>query len=235
MKAFLLAAGLGTRLQPLTDKKPKCLLPIHGKPMLEVWLRHLAKCGVHEVLINTHYLHEQVEQFAKQWFNSPKLILKHEPSLLGSAGTLHHNRDFIHKEKSFLVCYADNLTAFDVSLLLKTLRSYQAKRPLGVMALHHSSEPWRCGIAELDQEGWIQKFEEKPRNPKSNLANSGLYVFANEALNFLPHNTPSDIAHDFIPKLLPRLLGLEMQVPLIDIGTPEAYERANRKSLSSEL
>ena len=66
MKAFLLAAGLGTRLRPLTDSVPKCLLPINGKPILEIWLEKLAECGVEEVLINTHHLADQVEGFIQE-------------------------------------------------------------------------------------------------------------------------------------------------------------------------
>ena len=62
-KAFLLAAGLGTRLRPLTNEIPKCLLPIGGKPLLQIWLEHLGKHRVNEVLINTHWHHEKVEEF----------------------------------------------------------------------------------------------------------------------------------------------------------------------------
>jgi mannose-1-phosphate guanylyltransferase len=230
MKAFLLAGGLGTRLRPLTDQTPKCLLPIHGRPMLEVWLSQLAQCQIDEVLVNTHHLHKQVETFAQTWKSTPKLRLAHEPSLLGSAGTLSANRSFVENEEIFLVCYADNLTAFDVSALAKALRAKIKERPLGVMALHRSEEPHRCGIATLDEKGWIHEFVEKPQNPKSNLANSGLYAFHRDALDLLPAKTPADISYDFIPKLIPRLLSLEMNAPLIDIGTVEAYENAQKLS-----
>jgi len=227
MKALLLAAGLGSRLRPLTDKTPKCLLPIQGKPMLQIWLEMLARANVDDVLVNTHHLHEQVEEFARHWSGQCRLTLSHEPVLLGSAGTLRANVDFVKDEALFLVCYADNLTHFDVSLLAKLLQSRLAENPLGVMALFRSDEPWRCGIADQDAHGWIRKFEEKPKKPLSNLANAGLYAFSREALKFLPEKDPADIGHDLIPKLVPRLLGLEMNAPLLDIGTLEAYQKAN--------
>lgn len=228
MKAFLLAAGLGTRLRPMTDHTPKCLLPIRGTPLLGIWLHHLAKCGVEEVLVNTHHLHEQVEQFSRNWTPPPKLRLSYEPVLLGSAGTLRANREFIQKDESFLVCYADNLTTFDVSLLWKALHARSKENSLGVMALFRSEEPWRCGIAALEEGGWVRKFQEKPKHPESNLANAGLYAFKREALELLPPDDPCDIGHDFIPRLLPKLIGLEMQTPILDIGTPQAYDRANQ-------
>ncbi len=227
VKAFLLAAGLGSRLRPLTDKMPKCLLPIHGKPILQIWLEQLTESGVDEILINTHYLHDQVEDFAKTWSGKSRLILNHEPSLLGSAGTIRANLDFLKGEDVFLVCYADNLTKFDATLLSKLLKSRVSENPLGVMALHHSNEPHRCGIVQMDENGWIRKFEEKPKNPTSNLANSGIYSFTLEALKLLPKKTPSDIGFDFIPQLVPRLLGLKMNEPLLDIGTVDAYRKAN--------
>ena len=229
MKAFLLAAGRGTRLRPLTDKTPKCLLPVHGKPILEIWLRLLAKCGIQEVLVNTHHLHAQVEDFIAHWKNPPVVSSSYEPQLLGSAGTLYANRSFVEQEDFFLVCYADNWTNFDPSLLIKLFLSRRSERPFGVMALHRTKEPSQCGIVTLDNNNkdWIQTFAEKPKKPLSDLANSGIYLFAKEAFNFLPANTPSDIAHDFIPKLIPKLLGLEIKVPLIDIGTPQSYYLVN--------
>jgi len=74
-KAFLLAAGLGTRMRPLTNEIPKCLLPIGGKPLLQIWLEHLGKNRVNEVLINTHWHHEKVEAFVKQRVNGYSLLV----------------------------------------------------------------------------------------------------------------------------------------------------------------
>ncbi len=228
MKAFLLAAGQGTRLRPLTDKTPKCLLPVQGKPILEIWLRHLVQYGVEQVLVNTHHLHVQVEDFISHRKGPPTVLLSYEPQLLGSAGTLYANRSFIGREDFFLVCYADNWTSFDLSLLVKLFFSRKFEKPFGVMALHRTEEPSRSGIVTLDHQDWVQSFTEKPKKPLSNLANAGIYLFTKEVLHFLPTNIPSDIAHDFIPNLIPKLLGLEIKVPLIDIGTPESYRLVNQ-------
>ncbi|NUN92221.1 MAG: nucleotidyltransferase family protein [Verrucomicrobiae bacterium] len=223
MKAFLLAAGLGSRLRPLTDRTPKCLLPIGGRPMLQIWLEQMGSWGVTDVLVNTHHLWEQVEAFASTWRGKAKLHLAHEPDLLGSAGTLRANRAFVEGEESFLVLYADNLTAFRATLLLERLDAERERSPLAAMALFRSPRPKDCGIAALDAEGWVTRFAEKPREPKSDLANAGIYAFAAGALDLIPEKAVADIGHDLIPRLVPRIVGVEMKERLLDIGSTAAY------------
>ena len=94
MRAILLAAGLGTRLRPITDTIPKCLVLIHGKPLLQIWLEKLTEVGIGPFLINTHYLHKQVEKFIEESEFSEQVELVYEEKLLGTAGTLSKNIDF---------------------------------------------------------------------------------------------------------------------------------------------
>ena len=112
MKAIILAAGLGTRLRPITATTPKCLVPINGVPLLELWLRDCERAGVEAVLVNTHYLAERVAEFVAARRGVP-VTLAYEPTLLGSAGTIAANWNFCGwRGESFLVVYADNLTTF---------------------------------------------------------------------------------------------------------------------------
>jgi mannose-1-phosphate guanylyltransferase len=90
MKAIILAAGLGTRLRPITSTTPKCLVPINGVPLLELWLRDCERAGVEAVLVNTHHLAERVEEFVAARRGIP-VTLAYEPTLLGSAGTIAAN------------------------------------------------------------------------------------------------------------------------------------------------
>jgi mannose-1-phosphate guanylyltransferase len=223
MKAFLLAAGLGSRLRPITDVTPKCLVPVCGKPLLEIWLELLGRHGVTEVLINTHHLAGAVERFAASWHGAPALRLAHEETLLGSAGTLEQNWDFTRGEENVLVCYADNLTDIDLGSMLLHHNQSQA---LITMALFHSSTPTECGIAELDSNGFVTSFEEKPRYPKSFLANAGIYVMRQECGACLPHRKPSDIAFDVLPAVVGRVSGWVWPGFFMDIGNPAAYSRA---------
>ncbi|MCC7518861.1 MAG: nucleotidyltransferase family protein [Verrucomicrobiae bacterium] len=223
MKAFLLAAGLGTRLRPLTSRTPKCLLPIGGRPLLQIWLQQLGNWGITDVLVNTHHLREQVEAFALAWRGSARLHLVHEPELLGSAGTLRANRAFVEGEESFLVLYADNLTAFRATLLSERLERERESAPLAAMALFRSPRPSDCGIAGLDVLGRVTSFVEKPRLPTSNLANAGIYAFTAGVFDRIPPKPVADIGHDLIPRLVPRIVGVEMRERLLDIGSIAAY------------
>ncbi len=223
MKAFLLAAGLGTRLRPITNHLPKCLVPIGSKPLLQIWLELLNEHGVDEVLINTHHFPERVEQFNAKRSDAPKLRLSHEATLLGSAGTLQHNWSFVAGEESFLVCYADNLTDIDLAAML---RFHQGHSGLITMALFQTGRPRECGIAEMDGTGRILSFEEKPAAPKSPLANGGIYVMRAGIELLLPFQKPSDIGFDLLPRCLGEMHGWLWEGLLMDIGTPEAYARA---------
>src|SRR5260370_36018465 len=103
MKAFLLAGGHGTRLKPLTDSIPKCLLPIRGIPMLQIWFALCRRYGIDEVLINLHSHAEAVRKFIEKNKNGLKVHLFEEESLLGMAGTLLGNRRWVREESSFCV------------------------------------------------------------------------------------------------------------------------------------
>ncbi len=236
MKAFLLAAGSGERLRPLTDALPKCLAPICGRPLLEIWLELLGNSGIDEVLINTRHLASKIEAFATHWPPPPRIRLTFEPSLLGSAGTLRENWGFIGGEPDFLVCYADNLTDIDLRGLVEFHRSRPA---LVTMALFRSETPAECGIAMLGEGGRILSFEEKPTKPKSCLANAGIYVMRRDIRAVLPGVTPADIGFDLLPRCLGRMYGLLHEGLHVDIGNPTRHAWAqvvwNRRPIVNGL
>ena len=114
MKAFLLAGGNGTRLRPLTDSVPKCLVPIQGNPLLDIWLELCARSGITEVLINLH-AHGQVVEKHLAGKSSPVMVrVVHEKQLLGSAGTIAANQSWIASDPAFWILYADVLTITDL-------------------------------------------------------------------------------------------------------------------------
>jgi len=222
MKAFILAAGLGTRLRPLTLTTPKCLVPINGVPLLELWLRDCERAGVEGVLVNTHHLAGCVEEFVAARRGVP-VTLAYEPTLLGSAGTIAANWDFVDGSDSFLVVYADNLTTFPLSRLIAF---HAAHDRIASMALFRSPNPSACGVVELDGAGLVTGFWEKPENPRSNLANAGLYVFRREVRQYLPAELPADVGRSLMPVLVGQAMGLPINNYFVDIGTLENYHRA---------
>jgi mannose-1-phosphate guanylyltransferase len=226
VKAFLLAAGRGTRLRPLTDSTPKCLLPIRGKPLLAIWLELLARHGVDEVLLNLHHLPEQVRAFLSRSELPLCVHQAYEPELLGSAGTLSAHCDFVAREEAFFICYADNLTDCDLTALW---HHHLQRRPALTMGVFVPDDPHACGIAELSADGVVVGFEEKPMYPKGVFANSGIYVAGQDIFMLLDKRTPQDIGHDLIPRLLGRVEAITIGGYLRDIGTPSAYASAQEE------
>lgn len=218
MKAFLMAAGYGSRLKPLTDATPKCLIPIGDGVLIDYWNKLFELHNVDKVLINTHYLSNQVQKYLQ---NNPRFICTYEESLLGSAGTLYQNKDFINSTEPFFICYADNLTNVNLSAMLQFHKDKQA---LLTMKLFYASDPSSCGIVDLDINSKILHFEEKPKNPKSNLANGGIYVTDSRIFSYM-NETHKDFGKDLLPNL-PDIYGYKSDDYLLDVGTLENYYKA---------
>lgn len=226
MRAILLAGGYGTRLRPLTDSIPKCLLPIHDKPLLEIWLDNLSRAGIGPFLINTHYLADQVEMHFRTSPHKHAVSLAHEPELLGTAGTLFKNIDFFQDEDGFLL-HADNYALCDLDLFLKA----HLARPAGclmTMLTFCTDNPTSCGIVETDERGVLLRFHEKAVQPPGNRANGAVYILSKEFLRDIrPYaGTIDDISTQLIGQYLGRIHTYHTDAVHIDIGTPETYLKA---------
>jgi mannose-1-phosphate guanylyltransferase len=225
MKAFLLAAGNGTRLRPLTDSVPKCLLPIQGVPLLEIWLNNCKADGITDVLVNTHAHAGIIRQFAAEQKTGVRMCITEEPELLGSAGTLAANREFVAGEKSFLVLYADVLTNVD---LLRFLEFHERKNLPVTLGVYQVPDPSRCGIVTVDENAVIRDFVEKPTHPASNWAFAGVMAAGPELFDFLPDRCPADLGFDVLPKMVGKMAGYKMSEYLLDIGTISNYQQAQQ-------
>ena len=229
LHALLLAAGLGTRLRPITSHIPKCLVSIRGEPLLGRWLRQLELAGCESVLINTHYLAEQVEAFVRTWPASTMTIVTvDEPELLGTAGTLLANKDFFAGATGLLI-HADNAMLGDLNDFLVAHRQRQDCCLL-TMLTFNTHTPSSCGIVEIDDKQVLQAFHEKTANPPGNRANAALYAFENDFLDHLNlmNTRPSDFSTEVIPKFLGRIQTCHTHDLYLDIGTPQALELAQK-------
>ena len=203
MRAVLLAAGLGTRLRPLTERVPKCLVPIHGKPLLAYWFDLLFGAGIESALVNTHYMAEAVRAFvaASPWRD--RIRLMHEEELLGTGGTVLRARDFLGRE-AFMVIHADNLSRFDVAAFVERHRT----RPPGTeitMMTFRTDAPRTCGIVKLDARGVVVELHEKVEDPPGDIANAAVYIFEPSVLDFLA-SLPGPFI-DISTQVLPRYVG----------------------------
>ena len=244
MKAFLLAAGKGTRLKPFTDNHPKCLIPIQGIPLLKIWLDLLLFHGISEVLINTHHHADQVERFISDQRTQTPMALHtvYESQLLGSAGTLLKNRSFVAADPDFLVAYADNLTNLNLVKMIDFHKNIRSMGGILTMGLIKAPDPTACGIVSLDERQRVITFVEKPSEPESDLANGGVYVantqLFSELAKLSAHQPRAlDLGYDLLPRLVGKMFGYRITEYLADIGTPQSYESAEGqwKKLTSPI
>jgi len=219
---LLLAAGLGTRLRPITNSVPKCLVEINGRPLLDYWIELLNKGGIVEILINLHHLPEAVTSYIERCRHPVRITTVYEKSRLGTGGTLLKNRDFFRGEPSMLV-HADNLSSFDVRAFI---RRYE-KREKGIeitMMTFDAVEPEKCGIVELDERGVVRALHEKVKNPPGSLANGAVYVVSPSVMDFLAGLGKETI--DFSTEVLPHFVGrinrFHNDIYHRDIGTVES-------------
>jgi mannose-1-phosphate guanylyltransferase len=226
LKALLLAAGLGTRLRPLTDTIPKCLVPIRGKPLLEYWLDLLFGSGIDAAVINTHHLADRVRQFvaASRW--KDRITLVHEDELLGTGGTVLRNRAYFEGQ-AFLVAHADNLTRFDV----RAFCDRHALRPPGTvitMMTFVTEAPRSSGIVVEDSSGVVTEFHEKVASPPGNRANAAVYIFEPEVIPFLASlgRPVIDLSTEVLPQFLGRICSFHNATYHRDIGTHESLRKA---------
>ena len=226
IRALLLGGGLGTRLRPLTDHVPKCLVRINGKPLLEIWLDLLLQeRRVERILINTHHLAEKVDEFCELSSWKDFVDIQLEIDLLGTAGTVRRNRDFFN-HRTIMIAHADNLTKFNFSDFVGTF----LRRPnhcIGTMMTFVCDNPSSCGIVTTDSDGIVQSYFEKVKHPPGNIANAAVFLF-DQRLYSEPFISNSDIdfCGDTVPRLVGRVNTFMNDTYHRDIGTMRSYEAA---------
>lgn len=227
MRAILLAAGCGTRLRPITNTIPKCLVPIKGKPLLEIWLDRLTEAGIGPFLVNTHYLAEQVESFIAESPFKTHATLAYEPELQGTAGTLIQHLDFFKGQDGMLI-HADNYCLADFSAFIQA-HEQRPSECIMTMMTFRTITPTTCGILELDERGIVVGFHEKVANPPGNLANGAIYLLSSELLKWMGSDlqTVTDFSIEVLPHCVGRIYTFETSEVFFDIGTPETYEKVN--------
>jgi mannose-1-phosphate guanylyltransferase len=223
MKAFLLAGGLGTRLRPLTDSTAKCLLPVQGTPMLQIWFDICRQYGIDEVLINVHSHGDAVRKFIHEQKDGLRIRLFEETELLGSAGTVRANHEWVSKERSFWVFYADVLTTTNLN---RMLAFHDSRAQIATIGVYEVPDPSRCGVVQVDERGVVIDFVEKPKTPEGNLAFSGLLLATPALLNYIPEIVPVDLGFHVLPRIVGRMAAYQISDFIVDIGTLETYQTA---------
>lgn len=237
MKAMALAAGKGTRLFPLTGEIPKPMAPVVDRPIIEHIFDLLAAHGVEEVFANVYYLADALLRAYGETsrVNGMKVHLSREKELLGTAGGV--KRLAGNFDDTFVIVSGDALTDINIRELVGFHREKGAMATIALRRVYDTSE---FGVVDVDDEGNIKGFQEKP-DPKeaiSTLANSGIYVLEPRALDYIPENTFYDFAKDVFPKFLEageKFVGYQGDFYWSDIGTLQAYREAQYDVLSGRV
>ena len=235
MKAVVLAGGEGTRLKPLTYRRPKPLMPVAGRPCIDYVLRSLASSGFHEIIVTTAYLSDAlIKSIGDGLDYNASIVYSFEENPAGTAGAVRRVGNFI--DETFVVAMGDILCDVD----FKALYDFH-KRKGGVVtiALTEVEDPTHYGIVGLDAKARIAKFREKPKREEafSNLANAGIYVLEPEVLDFIPTDQKFDFAKDLFPKLLAKgvpLYGSRIDGVWMDIGRPHDLWKASMEIVRRE-
>jgi NDP-sugar pyrophosphorylase family protein len=201
MKAMVMAAGLGTRLRPLTDFLPKPMMPVANRPVLHHLLNLLQRHGIHQVGVNLHAAPEMIERY---FGDGSKLDMEirwsHEPELLGTAGGTKKLEDFWGGE-AILITSGDGLHDIDVTALLG---HHKRTGALATLAVKPVQDPSSYGVLILDRDTRVRGFQEKPTRDeaRSDLANCGVYVIEPALLERIPRDTFMDFGQDLWPLLV---------------------------------
>lgn len=236
MKALFLAGGLGTRLRPITDKIPKPMVPIMGKPLLERSIENLKRSGIDEIVLSTCYKSHKIKKyFGDGRKYGVKIDYITEDIPLGTAGAIKNARKFF--DDTFAVFNSDIISDIDIS---EMLLFHRKKRALATIAVSRVPNPSAYGVIEQDKNGFITAFKEKPgRNEtNSNLINAGIYIFEPELLDEIPEGRMVSVERETYPLLLEKGYRLSVYDKCsywLDIGTKEKYIKAHRDILNGKL
>ncbi len=229
MKAVILAGGRGERLRPLTDTRPKPLVPVLARPVMDYCLSLLAHHGVTEAFITTHYLAEQIRhRYGKSSFGmSLTYVLEKTP--MGTAGGVKALEERLQAEEMFIVMSGDAVCDFDIS---RAVSFHREKKADATIILSSVKAPLEYGVVLQTSGEKIFSFSEKPdwSETLSDLANTGVYILSPSVLKRIPTDRCFDFAKDLFPLLLREgygLYGYREKGYWCDIGKISTLYRCN--------
>jgi len=236
MKAMILAAGVGSRLDPLTRNVPKPMVPIANKPVIEHIIEFLREHGFREIVINVHYLAEKITN----WLGNGErlgvsITYSYEEEPLGTAGGVKKSEDFF--DSTFLVVGADDLCDID---LRRVLAYHKEKKAMVTIALSLVDDPSEYGVVLTNERGKVIAFIEKPKGERipSNTVNTGIYILEPEVLELIPNGQFFDFGRDLFPLLIDKKVPFYGYLALgywKDVGNIKQYKEAHRDVLYKKI
>lgn len=228
MKAVILAAGLGSRLKPITDTIPKVMVPIGGKPLLLWHIEYLKRYAITDIYINLHYKPEKIRTFFGDGRGyGVHITYSYEPIIRGTAGALRAFSRYLTER--FILLYGDVFTKIDLD---RFSAYHQEKNALVTAVVHLTDHPLDSDLAEVSSRGKITKLMFKPHGRISikSLSLGAMYVCEPDMIPLVPQKIPSDLVHDILPavmRLKKSLYAYRTDEYIMDIGTPERLARVS--------
>lgn len=239
MRAMVMAAGLGTRLRPLTETLPKPMAPVGNRPVVEHLLRQLAGAGVDEAVINLHWHPEAVQDVIGDGsaYGLP-VSYSIEPELLGTAGGTRRCLDrLLADDDCFLVTSGDGLHGIDLGAVVE---AHRASGALATIVVKPLADITGFGVVVADPEGRVTSFQEKPApaDALSDLVNVGVYCFDRAIADEIPPSGPSDFGSEILPRLVAEGRTVHAHRTTAywsDVGSLEELVRANQAAVRGDV
>jgi len=235
MLALILAGGLGTRLGKITERIPKVMVGIKGRPFLEYLIQQLKIYNIEKIILCTGHLKEKVKNyFGNGAVFGVNISYSEENKPFGTGGALKFAQNLV-LENDFIVMNGDSLFAID---LVELMNFHFKKNALATIALAKAQDSFRYGSVSISKDNELQSFVEKEGMLNAHLINGGIYIFNKKILDFIPKGKNISLEKDIFPKLIGKgFYGFPFDSFFVDIGIPEDYEkvRANPKNLLKSI
>src|SRR5690242_843989 len=235
MKAVVMAGGEGSRLRPLTVTRPKPMVPIVGRPVMDHILNLLKAHGIGDVVVTVQYMASAIEDYFGDGSQlGMRIVYSREEVPLGTAGSVKNAEE--HLTEPFLVISGDALTDFNLS---KIIRFHETHHALATLTLAHVDNPLEYGVIITDEGGHIRQFLEKPSWGEvfSDTINTGIYVLDPKVFTYFEKNKPFDFSQELFPLMLEKgdpLHGFIADGYWCDIGNLATYMQANSDILQGQ-
>jgi len=236
-KAMVLAAGVGSRLEPISSYIPKPLVPVLNRPVVSHILSGLRKHNISKVIMNTHYLSEKLmDYFQNNQFPGMELQFRFEAELSGDAGGVRACREFFD-DGTFVVIMGDLMTSADITRLLN---AHKEKKAIATIGVKKMQDVTRFGVMRRDANGFIKEFQEKPKAEEaiSHDISTGIYILEPEVFDHIPASGMYGFGKQLFPTLVEKglaVLGEDIGGYWSDIGTLAELFRGNMDALSGAM
>ncbi len=238
-KAMIMAAGVGSRLEPLSSVIPKPLVPLANTPTMDILVKHLKSFGIKDVIANTYYKAEYIQNHYKDNNFGMNFQFIKETELSGTAGGVKKCQFFFNEGEDFIVMSGDGLTDVDIEKAYFSHKESNSIATIITKEVEHKDVS-KYGIIVTDKNGFVESFQEKPsiNEAKSNLANTGIYIFNYTIFSFIPQNTFYDFAKNVFPAILSSGIKINTYTHTgywSDIGSLEQYKESNRDIVNRKI